>query len=697
MKNPRFYRLTTGTVALLVAMAFFLHACMDEASDNSTMAAARSPSHYQLTIQDSGSTAGGVITSNRGAVNCSVQTTSVGTILSGVCSQRYKAKAAVILTAAPASGAILKSWSGCAVSSDNPLSCQVAMTADVTVKVTLAPEPNRFTLTVSGGAGGSGTVVSTPAGISCTITTGAAGATGCNASFPAGQSVSLKATAAIGSYLKAWAGAGCETAGTGTGGSSGTCTVPLTDTRTVGVSFEIPSGQALRGEWSQPMAWPVVGIHAHLLPNGRVLTFGRAGHAPVVWDPATPTAFTSTARPADFFCSGHVLLPDGRLLVAGGHAGADNFGLRSAYYFDFATNTWTRGSDMRNGRWYPTNTTLPNGEVLTVSGGDTAAVMNVIPEVLQSDGTWRQLTGASISLAYYSMMFVAPDGRVFAAGPSRGTRYFTTAGSGTLAVGPSSNFGSRDYGSAVMYDTGKILIVGGNQTPTATAEVIDLNAGGAAWRYVGPLSIGRRQLNATLLADGKVLATGGTNAAGFNAAPTDSKVLAAELWDPATEQWTTLARMSHQRVYHSSALLLPDGRLLSVGSGQPAAPGLSDDYTAEIFSPPYLFKPDGSPAIRPTIGAAPVSVSYGQGFSVQTPDAADIARVTWIRLSSVTHSFNQNQRMSTLGFSASGTTGLVVNAPTDSRKAPPGHYMLFLINRSGVPSTARIIDRKSVV
>ncbi|HSB53549.1 MAG TPA: galactose oxidase-like domain-containing protein [Gemmatimonadales bacterium] len=679
---------------LLLGVAVVLaQGCSDEeVSHPNTMAAATAPTHYQLTIQDSSSAASGAVLSNKGGIACTFQVTSLGTVKTGICSSRYKAGANVFLTATPSIGAMVSHWSGCTPASDNPLSCQVRVNADATVKVTFAPKPNQYVLTVQGGAGGSGKVQSMPAGINCTITAGTAGATGCKASYPAGQSVVLKATAASGSYLKAWSGAGCDVSGTGSGTGSGSCTVSLSDTRSVVVSFETTLAQATKGAWGTPFAWPVVGIHASVLPNGKVLTFGRAGHNPALWDPASPATFGSTTRPADFFCSGHVLLPDGRLFVAGGHAGADNFGIKTTYFYDFATNSWTRGNDMRNGRWYPTTTVLPNGEVLTVSGGDTAGVMNTLPEVWQPDGAWRALTGAQISIAYYSMMFVAPDGRVFAAGPAQGTRYFTTAGTGSLAVGPTSHFGSRDYGSAVMYDAGKILIVGGNMTPTASAEVIDLNAGsGAAWRTVASMTVGRRQLNATLLADGKVLVTGGTNSTGFNVAPSDSRVLSAELWDPATEQWTTLARMSHQRVYHSSALLLPDGRVLSVGSGEPAATGLSDDYTAEIFSPPYLFKADGTPATRPAISSAPVSVGYGQGFTVTTPNASSITKVTWIRLSSVTHSFNQNQRMNRLGFSVIGTGTLSVTAPANSRLSPPGHYLLFLVNSAGVPSVARII------
>ncbi len=416
---------------------------------------------------------------------------------------------------------------------------------------------------------------------------------------------------------------------------------------------------------------------------------------PVVWNPATPAVFTTLNQPGDFFCSGHAFLPDGRLLVTGGHTGTDGFGTKTTYLFDFALNRWTRVADMRNGRWYPTNTTLANGEVLTISGGDTAGVLNLIPEVWQSNGTWRGLTAASKGVDLYPMMFVAPDGQVLMVGPEQQGYYLNTSGTGSwTASGPVSRFGYRGYGSAVMYDAGKILLVGGNEaTPTNTAEIIDLNAGaGATWRYVAPMAVARRQLNATLLADGKVLVTGGSNVAGFNAPPSDSRVLSAELWDPEApdKAWSQLSRMSHQRLYHSTALLLLDGRVLSVGSGEPAASGQTNDLTAEIFSPPYLFNVDGTLAARPSISDAPVSVGYGQAFTVATPDASSIAKVTWIRISSVTHSFNQNQRMNRLTFSVIAS-GLSIVAPPSGAYAPPGHYMLFIVNGRGVPSEGKTI------
>ena len=204
------------------------------------------------------------------------------------------------------------------------------------------------------------------------------------------------------------------------------------------------------------------------------------------------------------------------------------------------------------------------------------------------------------------------------------------------------------------------------------------------------MAVARRQMNATLLADGTVLATGGSDAAGFNTKPTDDRVLAAERWDPATERWTALARQTHYRLYHSTALLLPDARVLSVGSGQPAATGLTDDYTGEVFSPPYLFKLDGSPAVRPAFSGAPDNAGYGASFPVTVTSAAPIVKVTWIRLSTVTHATNMNQRMNYLSFSASGST-LTITLPSNGNLAPPGHYMLFVVDANGVPSVAKIV------
>jgi hypothetical protein len=672
-------------VAALVALLLF--GCHDSVTEPEF---ANVNVRHQLTLSGSGSISGGVVTSDRGGISCTV---AAGGALSGKCTQGYKSGAIVTLYLTPAAGARLSFLSGnCTPSGETGLSCNVVMSQNMTVTVNFSPQSNTITLTISGGAAGSGRVVSSPTGVDCTITNGSAGGSGCAAPYSLNTSVTLTATAATGSYLKAWAGGGCDAHGSGAGKSVGACTVTMSQTVSVIVSFDRPANAALAGQWGSPFTWgivPAVAIHANLLPNGRVLTWDISDNVPVLWDPVG-NSFESVAEPADLFCSGHALLPDGGLLVAGGHSGVNDQGTRSTQIYNYATKTWTPGLPvMQNGRWYPTVTALPTGEILTVSGGDTAKALNLIPEVWTTGGTWRALTSAASNIPYYPMMFVAPNGTVFVAGPQRTTGYLNTNGSGSWTAGPSSAYGSRDYGSAVMYEPGKILLVGGGG-PTNTAEKIDLNTG-SGWEPAGQMKVARRQMNATILADGTVLVTGGSNASGFNTKPTNDSVLAAERWSP-TAGWTLLARQTHYRLYHSTALLLPDARVLSVGSGHPAASGLTDDFTAELYSPPYLFNLDGTDASRPSISSAPSSVTYGQAFSVTTTSPATIAKVTWIRLSTVTHATNMNQRLNYLTFSATGASTFSVTAPANRNLAPPGHYMLFLVDEQGVPSVAKIVQ-----
>ncbi len=686
MFRPRARLLLAPTLAFAaIGGALFSFGCQDTLTEPEF---ARVNSRYQLTIAGTGSATPGVITSDAGGLSCTV---AANGRVSGRCSQKFRSGEIVTLFLAPSAGGELGTLKNCAPAGQNAHACDVVMTQDWGVTVNFTAQATMASLTISGGAAGSGQVTSAPAGISCTITDGAAGSTGCVAAYTLNASVTLTATAASGSHLKAWAGGGCDTKGTGAGQSVGTCTVSMSRARAVLVSFDKPANVALVGRWSNPFPWQVVGMHSSLLPNGKVISWGRTGRVPVVWDPVART-HQSTGRPVDYFCSGHALLPNGRLFVAGGHAGVDHRGIRSTVIYDPATNGWSTGPTMGNGRWYPTVTALPNGEMLIVSGGDTAKALNQIPEVYTTTGSIRALTGARASIPYYPMMFVAPSGKVFVAGPSRGTGYLTTDGIGSWTSGPASSFGFRGNGSGVMYSPGKILIVGGGGTPTNTAEVIDLNAGSSArWRSVAPMRVGRGHMTATLLADGTVLVTGGTNASGFNPRPTDNNVLAAERWNPATEQWTQLARKSHYRLYHSAALLLPDGRVLSLGSGEPAATGLSDDLTGEVFWPPYLYSPNGALAPRPSITSAPASVSYGESFSVGISTGTSVAKVTWIRLSNVTHATDMNQRINVLPFGVASASSLSVTAPLNPNLAPPGHYMLFVIDANGVPSVAKIV------
>ncbi|HEU4952967.1 MAG TPA: galactose oxidase-like domain-containing protein, partial [Gemmatimonadales bacterium] len=405
------------------------------------------------------------------------------------------------------------------------------------------------------------------------------------------------------------------------------------------------------------------------------------------------------------FCAGHALMADGKLMVSGGHK-LDDRGLDVTNIFDPVSETWQSGlRKMAKGRWYPTVTTLGDGRLVTVAGKDTTKTVVKIPEIWENN-QWVQLPGASLTLPYYPRDFVDPKtGLLFMAGERVQSRWLDVdasggSGRGQWTTGPTHIWGfNRDYGSAAMYDTGKILYVGGggytgwdtpdatSAVPTATAEKIDLMAGSPSWSGAGSMAQPRRHLNATVLPDGTVLVTGGVSGGGFN--DIASAVHTAELWDPVTNDWTVLAPNTIDRGYHSVSLLLPDGTVLHGGSGDANVPGSSTKYPAqrnhEIFHPPYLFR-----GARPVITDAPTDVTYNAPFQVSTPNAAQVTSVRWIHLGAVTHSFDQSARANTLAFTRQGD-GVSVTAPSSANSAPPGHYLLFILNRNGVPSVGRII------
>jgi galactose oxidase len=458
------------------------------------------------------------------------------------------------------------------------------------------------------------------------------------------------------------------------------------------------SAAATVGKWDPAFTTPIVAVHAHLLRTGKVLLWGDRNGA-YLWSGST--SFTAVApKPFRIYCTGHNFLADGRLLVMGGTSDQTR-GLRYATIFDPVTRTWATTPSMAQGRYYPTATTMPNGDVLVVSGHDTTKTVVKIPEV-RSGGGWRRLTTASLAIPnpFYPPMFVAPNGKVFMAGFLPTSAYLDVAGTGHWTPVARRNVVGRILGSAVMYAPGKILYAGGGvdsvfsrdtlQPPTNAAEVIDLNRSSPAWRAVPGMAFARRQLNATILADGSVLVTGGTSGVGFNNQA--GAVHTAELWNPTTETWTTMAAETHNRTYHSTAVLLTSGKVLSTGSGEGGGITFENSqFSGQVFSPPYLFKPDGSLAPRPSITSAPGRLAYGKTFTIQTPNAAAISRGTLIRLSSVTHGFNQSQRLYPLTVQATGATTLSAVAPPKGAVAPPGPYMLFLINSAGVPSIAKIV------
>ena len=302
------------------------------------------------------------------------------------------------------------------------------------------------------------------------------------------------------------------------------------------------------------------------------------------------------------------------------------------------------------------------------------------------------MSSASLSQPLYPWVDVAPDGRAFVSGPDPTLRSLDTAGSGAWQSYGQRDSINRDYGSHALYGIGKILVAGGGPS-TRDARTIDVNGATPQVAPTAPMANGRRQHNLTVLADGSVLATGG-NSSGAGLVDMANGVYAAERWDPATGAWSTLAAEAVTRQYHSTALLLPDGRVLSSGGG---ICGTCDSVgylakNAQVFTPPYLFASDGSGALapRPAIAAAPAAATYAAPFQIDTPQAASIAKVALIRLGAVTHSVNMEQRYVPLSFTAAAGS-LTATAPASANVAPPGVYMLFVVDAAGVPSVARMV------
>ena len=569
------------------------------------------------------------------------------------------------------------------------------------------------------------------------------------------------------------------------------------------VQSALPSGVLQGGSWSSIIQTADVPVHMSLLPDGRLLYWGRDKASDgwdvqfqcrtYLWNPLysyDPTTGDATAyepnatvekdnTTTNLFCSGHSFLPDGTLLAAGGHqrhpdpskAYLEGIGEDDLNTFDYRTTAWTLlPTHMQWGRWYPRTLSLQDGRTLILSGTYlpnpvSGAFLNTTPEIFGLDGSLIQ--GAqdtnqpqSYINSTYPFISLAPDARLYYAGaPDDTSARFFNLSTNTWAR-TFADMDAHDTGTAVTYTQGKMIVVGGrhfaivgresNGAPiyrwvaSNRVQLMNLNLASGnstpAWIDAQAMQNSRIQAtNSVLLPDGKVLVVGGTKCPGTNAIkynlngedpalpPCDNgQVLTPELWTPGdainpSGSWSQMAPHQETRVYHSTALLLPDGRVLVAGGGLPAASGETASgvlcmgsnenlftckhyghKTAEIFSPPYLFESDGAgaakPAVRPAITSVPASVAYGQQFSIGvgnvSPTTTDIAKVVLVSLPSITHGTDPNQRRVELSFQSSGDNlNLTVTAPANGTVCPPGPYMLFLIrnNGRGTPSFAKVI------
>jgi len=475
-------------------------------------------------------------------------------------------------------------------------------------------------------------------------------------------------------------------------------------------------------------------VHLALLPSGKVLYVAGSGfHRPSasgpfkagIWNPTT-NAQKEYLLDEDIWCSGHALLPSGNVLFVGGTLkyAKDSpnrlwWGLNSTYEFSFQTETFLNRPAMKHGRWYPTVVCLANGKIQVVDGYDEFGYNNLLTEIYDPvNKTWTISYAPNSSDTYcvgcgpdgcanvegageicyggtnngvaplvdpYPRMHLLPSGMVACVGqdpirylwdPSTGSWY--EAGTGI----------ERSFGTSVLLplqntttEKGKILICGGSDDPSfpaiakKSAEILEQSDFKLVSKFAPSMTFPRRYCNPVILPDGKVLIIGGTR-------ENNDKSLAVykpEMFDPITKKWTILPPHSVPRIYHSGALLLMDGRVYVAGSSYSP---YSYELRTEIFSPTYVFEQ------RPKISAISATATYGKEFEITTLNASTIKSVSMVRFSSTTHHYNTDQRLLWLQIISKTGNIIKVSSPRNSRLAPPGYYMVHILNWSGIPSKA---------
>ncbi len=501
-------------------------------------------------------------------------------------------------------------------------------------------------------------------------------------------------------------------------------------------AIQFAAGQAsVQGQWTTlPYTTPINPIHAALLSTGKILIIAGSGSCPPYFpycpsgppygpknesgaellDPVAGT-ITQYTLPWDMFCNAMVVLPDGRPFIMGG---TESYGPESDPQFtgdpytatyDPATGIFSGQQAMAHGRWYPTAIVLGDGRVMVLSGAlsgmdnhdqNLTGTTNSTVEFYTVGSGWSQEypVPSTWTPPLYPRLHLLPNGSVFYSAPEPASDLFDPSNeTWTLDVATTIYDASRGYGSSVLlpltpvnnFDP-RVMILGGTGTAesgnpsTDTTEIIDLGAPKLAWESGPNMSEPRIEMNATILPSGKVLAIGGS----ANDEDTDTASLNADLYDPATSTFSSAGTNAYAHLYHSVSLLLPDATVWFAG-GNPWQ-GTYESHM-EIYQPAYLFNSNGTLATRPTITSAPTSIAYAAPFTVQTPNAASISSVVLMRNGAVTHAFNMDQRMVGLSFTV-GSGSLTVTAPSGGDIAPPGYYMLFLLNNQGVPSLATMVQ-----
>jgi galactose oxidase len=499
---------------------------------------------------------------------------------------------------------------------------------------------------------------------------------------------------------------------------------PWTSAAEINILGTAPSA-GVGGKWGAPIGFPIVPVSAVMLPDDKLLTFSAFDNMNYSTTPDTITkvavldlATGKVSAPLDvnthhqMFCEGLAILADGRVLINGGSND------RATTIYNPATNTWSVGPLMNIPRAYNSDTTLSTGQVLTLGGSWYDAGGDKNGEAFTASGTtgsWRLLPGVLASYILtadpagvyradnHAWMFAQANGTVFQAGPSKQMNWITTSGNGTI-TGAGDRGASNDAmnGNAVLYSVGHILTVGGAPAYEDVGSVTDVQATNEAYtvdishgpsvpvtvHQTSSMAYARSFANSVVLPNGEVLVVGGQQ---HPQTFTDTgAVLSPELWNPATGKFTIMAPEAIPRTYHSVAVLLPDGRVFSGGGGLCGNGCTANHPDGQIFSPPYLFRANGTARTRPVIKTAPATAKLGSTIKVTTNSATPTFAL--IRMSAVTHSVNNDQRRIPLTpVKVSGTT-YTLRLPSSSGVLLPGPYMLFALNSAGTPSVAKIIS-----
>ncbi|HEU4447276.1 MAG TPA: galactose oxidase-like domain-containing protein, partial [Nitrososphaeraceae archaeon] len=509
-----------------------------------------------------------------------------------------------------------------------------------------------------------------------------------------------------------------------------------------------PAEAQSSGSWSLGQPTTVVAIHAALLPSGKVFYLAGSGYRRDVPngpfearildpDSGAEKSFNMTN---DSWCNGMTNLPNGNVLLGGGtemyDTNPDNCigewrGDKIIYEVNWSSETVDHVGDMAHGRWYPTLVTLEDGKVMIVNGLDEYGAFNLLVEVYDpvsktttikynpnsanrykvgtnGFGTANEVNratcvpdaitpiyggpgqGTSPNIGYYPKMNLLTNGKVLNCGGQAQLRIWDPA------TGVWSNLSqmstARHYGCSFHLplhndpnERGKVMVVGGSSTSTAPAtnvvQIIDFDAGSytaPVLRLTSPLSFARKMQVPVILPDGKCAVFGGSSQNNTN------PVHQAEEFDPVTETWQVLPSASIDRVYHQVSILLKDGRVWTAGS---TVRSNTAELRTEIFSPPYLFQ-----GPRPVITGTPTVGDYDGTITIPTDDPQGVQSVSLLRPMSTTHHYDANQRFVWLQILQRNTSNIVVKAPINPRVAPPGYYLIHVLNSAGVPSVAQVVQ-----